>query len=161
VPKRANGPIVKNKGGRPTKYTEALALAICGHIADGLSLRSIEAIAGMPTKTTVLAWAIEDRSGFLAKYSRARELQLEGESDEIIDISDDGRNDWVEREARSGTYIALNKEAVDRSKLRVAARQWRLERLAPKKYSSRVALEHTADNAFISLLKLMSKDYPL
>lgn len=142
--------------GRPTRYTETLGLQIGEHIADGLSLRSIEAMPGMPDKKTILRWALEDRGGFATIYARARELQLEGEADEIVDISDDGRNDWMEREVgRDTTIVVLNKEAVDRSKLRVATRQWRLARLMQGKYGDKVENTHKTDESFVALWKMM------
>lgn len=150
-----------DKGGRPTIYTEELGLAVCQKIAEGLSLRSIEQLPGMPAKSTVLLWALEDRDGFSDHYRRARELQLECESDELVDISDDGRNDWMERELANGTSIVvLNKEAVDRSKLRVATRQWRLTKLMPKKYGDKVEQTHKGDAAFLALWQMKTQSAP-
>ena len=145
-------------GGRPTTYTEDLGLEVCEHIASGLSLRSIEAIPGMPARTTVLRWALEDRGGFNAIYVRARELQLEAEADEIVDISDDGKNDWMERETGRGeTITVLNKEAVDRSKLRVETRKWRLQRLMGNRYGDKIEQKHTGDAAFAAVWQSMGQ----
>jgi hypothetical protein len=52
---------------------------------------------------------------------QARQVQADTLIDDILEIADDTMNDWVEREnQRTGqTYIALNDEAIARSKLRV------------------------------------------
>lgn len=145
-----------NLGGRPTLYTEALGIAVCNHIASGLSLRQIEKLPGMPTKTTVLNWALEDRDGFLTIYTRARELQLECEADEINDIADDGSNDFMERLGRDGeTKLVYNRDSVDRSKLRVETRKWRLTKLAPQKYGDKIEQKHTGMEAFAAIWSQM------
>lgn len=147
---------VKSKGGRPTKYTKQLGIEICTHISAGLSLRSIQDLDGMPDRGTVLRWVIEDREGFAAIYARAREIQLECEADEIVDIADDGRNDWMEREGRDGeTYVVANKEAVSRSSLRVSTRQWRLARLMQGKYGDKIEQKHTGMEAFAAIWSQM------
>lgn len=147
---------VADTNGRPTIYTEALGLSICAHIADGLSLRKIEALPGMPAKITILTWALDDREGFRTIYARARELQLEAEADEIADIADDGRNDFMERANKDGeTTLVYNREHVDRSKLRVETRKWRLTKLAPHKYGDKIEQKHTGMEAFAAIWSQM------
>jgi hypothetical protein len=149
-------PAEPNLGGRPTIYTEELGLAVCTHIANGLSLRSIEKIEGMPTKTTVLNWALQDRDGFLTIYAHARELQLESEADEINDIADDGVNDWMEREQANGEKkVVYVRDSVDRSKLRVETRKWRLTKLQPQKYGDKLEATHKGDAAFMAIWQQM------
>ncbi len=83
---------------RPTKFTQILAFAICTRIANGESLRSICRDEAMPTKSTVLAWLADDaRQEFRTKYALAREIQAEGFVDEMVEIADDGTNDWMEK----------------------------------------------------------------
>jgi hypothetical protein len=122
-----------------TKFTQELADQICEHLVSGLSLRQIEAIEGMPTKTTILRWLGDDRfASFRDQYARARDMQAEGMADEILEIADDGRNDWMEIQNRDGDSIGwkVNGEAVQRSRLRIDARKWLLSKLLPKKYGS-------------------------
>ncbi|WP_186194461.1 terminase small subunit protein [Burkholderia gladioli] len=122
-----------------TKFTKALAETICEHLASGLSLRQIEEIEGMPTKTTILRWLGDDRyTEFRDQYARARDMQAEGMADEILEIADDGRNDWMEVQSRDGEHIGwkVNGEAVQRSRLRIDARKWLLSKLLPKKYGN-------------------------
>lgn len=131
--------------GRPSKYTEAIATEICIRIMAGEPLIQICRDPKMPCERTVYTW-LEDpkREEFLQRYVRARERQAERMADEIMEISDDSRNDWVERENKDGTtYEALNGEHVQRSKLRTENRKWLMSKLLPKKYGDRVSLEHS------------------
>ncbi|MBR8147057.1 terminase small subunit protein [Burkholderia vietnamiensis] len=122
-----------------TIFTQELADKICEHLVSGLSLRQIEAIEGMPSKTTILRWLADDRfTSFRDQYARARDMQAEGMADEILEIADDGRNDWMEIQNRDGDNIGwkVNGEAVQRSRLRIDARKWLLSKLLPKKYGT-------------------------
>jgi hypothetical protein len=68
-------------------------------------------------------------------------------ADEIIDIADDGSNDWMERELESGKTIeVLNAEHVARSRLRVDARKWVAAKLKPKKYGDKTLVGSDPDN---------------
>jgi hypothetical protein len=51
----------------------------------------------MPAEATVRLWAAEDREGFSAQYARARDIGLDALAEEVLEIADDGRNDWIER----------------------------------------------------------------
>lgn len=66
-------------------------------------------------------------------------------ADEILEISDDGSNDWMERLGKEGEPAGwqLNGEHVQRSRLRVDTRKWILSKLAPKRYGDK--LQHTGD----------------
>ena len=74
--------------GRPSRFTQALADLICDRIADGESLRAICRSAGMPSKSIVLRWVIDDVNGFSDQYARARKLQADVLADEMTDIAD-------------------------------------------------------------------------
>lgn len=143
--------------GRPSKYTKELATRICVLIAEGNSLRKICAADDMPSKATVLLWAMENREGFLDQYTRARDLQLESEADEIVDIADDGTHDYDKKITKDGDEVlSFNKENVERSKLKVHARQWRLSKLNAKKYGDKIEQTHKADAGFLDLWKHIS-----
>jgi hypothetical protein len=129
--------------GRPTDYTPELAAKICERLADGWSLRQICGEDDMPDKATVLRW-IPKFPEFRDQYARAREAQAEFWLDEILEIADDGSNDWVERQRKDGsTYEAIDQEHINRSRLRVDSRKWIMSKLLPKKYGDKVDLQHT------------------
>ena len=135
-----------NPVGRPSTYSDELADRICEMLVEGNSLNSICKIDGMPNISTVFRW-LRTMPEFATSYARARDEQAETHWDEIIDIADDGTNDWMEKldgDGKPAGYI-LNGEAVQRSKLRVHARMWVAARMKPRKYGSGV--ESSASNA--------------
>ncbi|PCK86353.1 terminase small subunit protein [Rhizobium sophoriradicis] len=143
--------------GRPTKFTLSLADIICERIADGESLRSICRDEAMPDKATVFRWLASD-DDFATKYVRAREAQADALVDEMIDIADDGANDWMEKHNAAGetTGWQENGEALRRSQLRISTRQWIAEKLKPKKYGAKVELEHGVTGEVSQLLEAIN-----
>jgi hypothetical protein len=127
-----NGP--RKKVGRPSGFTQATADEICRRLAEGESLRSICRDAQMPNRQTVFDW-LDARPEFAGQYARARQRQFELWGDDILDIADDGSNDFLDRVNRSGVVQRVfNREHVERSRLRVDSRKWLLSKLLPKKY---------------------------
>lgn len=129
---------------RPTKYSEQLVDTICSRLADGESLRSICEDDAMPDKATVLRWLSDEKNaGFATKYARAREMQADALFDDMIDIADDGRNDWMEKRNADGENIGWqeNGEALRRSDLRIKTRQWMASKLQPKKYGDKLDID--------------------
>ena len=119
--------------GRPSTYTDEIALAICDRIAHGDSLRQIDSDDTMPSKATIMRWLTE-RPAFQDQYALARQAQMEHYADEIMDISDDGRNDWMERQGKEDAGWVANGENIQRSRLRVDTRKWLMSKLYPKVY---------------------------
>lgn len=121
--------------GRPCTYSGDVATEILRRLAAGETLKGICRDEGMPPESTVREWALDDREGFAARYARARELGAYAMADELLEISDDGRNDWVEREA--GGKL-LDHEHVQRSKLRADTRKWLLSKQLPKVFGDKL-----------------------
>lgn len=115
---------------------------ICERLMEGESLRSIVCAEGMPGRSTVHRWLADDTE-FRDQYARARAIQADTLFDEMLDIADDGSNDWIERRREDGsTETVLDHEHVQRSKLRVDTRKWMASKLAPKKYGDDLMLRH-------------------
>ena len=110
----------------------------------GESLRAICASEGMPDKTTVLDWLAKEKD-FSTQYAHAKEVQMDLMAEEILDIADDGTNDWMEKKDDEDNCIGWreNGEAVQRSKLRVDTRKWLMSKLAPKKYGEKQEIKHS------------------
>jgi hypothetical protein len=109
---------------RLSEMTQEICDLICDGIADGQSLRSICAAEAMPNKSTVFRWLAADEA-FRDQYARAREAQADALFDDILDIADDGTNDYMTKTNADGSeYEAFNAEHIQRSKLRVDARKW-------------------------------------
>ena len=138
---------------RPTIYTQDIADEICRRLSEGESLREICKDAHLPTARAVHYWLLEpEHREFFQQYTRARELQAHMLADEIIKISDDATNDWMERrsEAEKGAGInngyVLNGDHVQRSRLRVDSRKWYVSKVLPKIYGEKVTAEVSGPN---------------
>lgn len=145
--------------GRPSDYSAELAAKICSELAEGRSLRDVCTDDGMPAESTVRGWALEDREGFSAQYARAREIGYHAMADEVLDIADDGRNDWMEREG----VTSVNGEHISRSRLRFDARRWLLSKALPKIYGDKQVIDHRSEDGSMSpnrveLVALTSND---
>jgi hypothetical protein len=144
MPRKTAKPAAKI--GRPSTFTPALGLAICGRLAEGESLRRICDSKGMPDKATILRWLsagiAPDAPGelreFRDQYARARELQADALFDECQDIADDGRRDYTI--GKGG--IVVDHDHIARSRLRVDTRKWMAGKLNPKKYGDKITAEH-------------------
>lgn len=124
-----------------TTYSEDMALIICERLADGESLKAICEDDDMPARSTVFKWLAESET-FSDMYARAREEQADAIFDEILNIADDGRNDWMERRGEEDAGWVTNGENIQRAKLRIEARKWMAGKLRPKKYGEKLELEH-------------------
>ena len=134
----------RKQRGRPTKYTPKVAKLICMGLAEGLSLRKVCKEDDMPDKATVFRW-LREHENFRDQYTRAKEEGMEAWAEEIIDIADDGTNDYMADNYDKGKTpgYALNGENIQRSKLRVDTRKWVMSKLKPKKYGDKI--DHTSD----------------
>ncbi|MDO3434603.1 terminase small subunit protein [Rhizobium sp. CBN3] len=145
--------------GRPSKFSQALAEKICARIADRESLRSICRDEDMPSKSTVLSWlADEDKAAFRARYALAREIMADSFVDEMVEIADNGSDDWIEKKNAAGetTGWQENGEAIRRSQLRIATRQWVAEKLRPKKYGAKLEAEQSVTGEVSQLLEAVN-----
>lgn len=120
--------------GRPTLYTPELASTICEQIALGYSMRSVCKAEGMPAMSAVFRW-LRDNKEFQEQYARACEERTEAMAEDLLDIADDGTNDYHETDDGRTIY---NGDAIQRSKLRVDTRKWLMAKMKPKKYGDKV-----------------------
>lgn len=132
--------------GRPVTFTQSVADEICRRLAGGESLRGICRDDAMPPESTVREWVLDNREGFAAQYTRARELQAHAMAEEILDIVDDGSNDWMERNDKDNAGWVANGEHVARSRMRFDARRWYLSKVLPKVYGDKLALGGDPDS---------------
>jgi hypothetical protein len=122
------------KRGRPSNYSAEIAMTICERLADGESLRSICAGAGMPDKATVLRW-IACHKEFRGQYELARQFQVEELMDEILEIADNCTGDRVKKIGTDGrTVMVSNRENIKIARLRIYTRWQHVARMTPKKY---------------------------
>lgn len=127
--------------GRPSVYTEQLANDICERLASGESLRSICLYDDhMPNESTIYRWLLKDEE-FRKKYTRAREAQADAFVEELLDIADNGSNDWMKRKDPDNPGWQFNGEHSQRTRIRIDTRKWLMSKMAPKKYSERFQQE--------------------
>lgn len=134
----------KNLGGRPSVCTPDVALEICERIAGGESLRRICQSDHLPNARTVHRWIIrpvgEVQEWFCQQYAVARLTQAQNMFDEILDIADDGANDYMTIHKGDNSYNVEDREVVNRSRLRVDSRKWYLSKVLPKVYGDKLDL---------------------
>lgn len=152
----------KNKGGRPSIYSQDLADRICVRLSLGESIRSICRDAEMPAQAQIYAW-LQRHPEFQEQYTRAREEQAETHADQIVDIADE-TPETVEVKDKDGNVvdIKLDSAYIAWQKQRIDARKWNASKQRPKKYGDRVThggddespvvVEHNL-NVFGDLLK--------
>jgi hypothetical protein len=110
---------------------------VLGRMCNGESLRAICRDVDMPHIGTVLQW-VSVHEDLRIQYQAALAIRADTQAEEIIEISDDGTNDYVEKAMRDGTVgVVLQAENIARSKLRVETRKWSMSRMNPAKYGDR------------------------
>lgn len=129
--------------GRPSTYTPAKGRAICKLLAEGWTLNQVCKRLDLNSRT-VRTWAL-DIAEFSTQYTRAREIGYHKMADDLLDVADDGSNDWME--GKFGPVF--NKEAAERSKLRVDTRKWLLSKALPKLYGDKLDVKHDASADFV------------
>lgn len=132
--------------GRPSLYTNDIADEICARLADGETLRQICRDEHMPSGPTVRLWVINNINGdFSERYARARELGYLEMADELLEITDDGRNDWMLKHGDDDAGWVANGEHIQRSRLRVDTRKWTLAKVLPKIYGDKIDVNAQVD----------------
>lgn len=144
------------KIGRPSKFTKKLADRICERLIGGESLRAICKDPAMPSVVTVFSW-IHKNEDFLKQYARAREVQADIIAEDTFDMVDDGSNDFMEKETKSGSIIVLREEHVSRSRLRFDQRRWWLSKVAPKKYGDKLDINGEVTHKFVPLDEVLRR----
>ena len=138
----ANYKSVRRSKGRPPSK-ETIKNEVINRISNGESLLNICRDDKMPCRDTICEWLSKDKT-FSDKYERAREVRADRIFDEILEIADDSSGDYVKGDEGE---IVLNREAIERAKLKIDARKWILAKMVPKKYSEKMELEHSGSVA--------------
>lgn len=123
--------------GRPSKFTKEVQDEILDRIADGESVNQIGRDPKMPDASNIRRYIARD-SEFRTKYEKAKMDMAEMMADEMLEIADDGRNDFILREVRGEEVEVPNTEHIQRSRLRIDTRKWLMSKLMPKKYGDKI-----------------------
>jgi hypothetical protein len=126
---------------RPTSRTPAVEKRIIDGLCDGTPLRALCREDGMPNWRTVYDWIAAD-ADLAARIAHARDLGYDAIAEDVLDIADDGTNDYVERKRQDGSLdTVLDSEHVQRSKLRIETRLKLLAKWNPKKYGDKQTVD--------------------
>lgn len=120
----------------PERRAEAIETILERIATDTRGIRSIcDDDPTLPNVATFFNWKRND-AALDERYARAKEDQADLQIDEMAEIADDGRNDWMERQNEKGDVIGwqVNGEALGRSRLRIDTRKWTAAKLKPKRY---------------------------
>lgn len=146
------GEEIKNPVGRPSEYNQEIASQLCAQLAEGISLRTVCKSPDMPGLSTVFKW-LHKHPEFVEQYARAKEESAEAMAEDILDIADDGTNDWMTIQKGKLEIEVPDKEVIMRSRLRVDTRKWLMSKMKPKKYGEK--LDMTTDGQPLTI-KLVS-----
>lgn len=133
-------------------YSDQIVDKICSLIAvSEFGLRKIvDENPDLPDVATMMRWLAdkEDKTKdyFREQYARAKEMQADYMGEKIIEISDDGTNDYMTITKGNATYNVEDREVTSRSKLRVETRKWLMTKLAPKKYGDNLKISGDSEN---------------
>jgi hypothetical protein len=134
--------------GRPTIFNEDIANMICEKVATHtFGIRRIcELYPELPCVDTIYRWRYIHES-FSEQYARAKLKQADILAEELLEIADDGQNDWMEKFGDKGENIGwqLNGEHVQRSRLRIDTRKWLASKLLPKQYGNTPPADNKQD----------------
>jgi hypothetical protein len=121
-------------------YTRPLGRAIAKMMVKGLTINRIGKRPRMPPASTIYTWVGTPNHPFLEHYARARESYYSRMAEDIVDLADDSGSDWkIETRGKDATPVkVLDREALERTKLRIETRKWLLSKALPHLYGDQV-----------------------
>ena len=137
--------------GRHSKRTPEVINRIIEGLSAGTPLTVICRPNDMPSHSTVYDWASADEE-LSARIARARELGFDAIAMEALAIADDSALDTIETDRGK----SLDKEWVQRSKLRVETRLKLLAKWDPKRYGEMI--KHAGADAGPMQISVSSED---
>ena len=141
----------KHSIGRPSSYDPVVAEKICEMLSEGIPLREICRMDGMPAWRNIYFWMARD-DDLSAHIARAREAGYDAIAEECLDIADNSTNDWMDREFRNAhgkieVERVADTEHIQRSKLRIETRLKLLAKWKPEKYGEKTVITGDANGA--------------
>lgn len=133
-----------------------IGATICEALSEGHSLLAICESMGIPYSTAV-QWELDNQK-HADNSTRAREIGCHVMAQQCLEISDNARNDWMERQDdKGGAGYVLNGEHIQRSRLRIETRMRLIGKWLPKVYGDRTQLEHSLSEDTAALLTAARK----
>ena len=134
--KKSTSKTVGRPKGSGLKYGSDTYRKVLALLKHGRTLSAISRMEGMPVPAVVIQKTVDDEA-FAAQYARARQIGYSVWADELMDVADDARNDWMEREDPENPGWQFNGEHFQRSRLRIDTRKWMLAKMLPKVYGDK------------------------
>lgn len=140
-------------------YDREIGDRVCSQLAIGKSLHVACLRVGYVQPETIMKW-IRERPEFRQMYLIAKRESADFLAEEILDIADDARNDYMA--SLAGDDVAAYKfhgEHIQRSKLRVDVRKWMAARLDPKRFGEKLQHAGVSDLPPVQTAVLTKEDY--
>jgi len=135
---------VEKRRKKRVHYSPAVGKAVCKMIVKGVPVIKIGQRPLMPSESSIYAWAKTPGHPFGESFARAREVAVRRMADEMLVIADNSAGDAGYKEARDGSpLLVVNREVIERSRLRIETRKWLLSKLLPAEFSEKVAIDHS------------------
>ena len=131
------------KIGRPSVYSKEIADKMCELLSEGVPLREICRMEGMPYWRTVYLWMSKDEN-LNTHIARAREAGYDQMAEECLHIADNPHYGQTQTMSDDGTTTKVE-DMLGHRKLRIETRLKLLAKWNPKKYGDRVALAGDPD----------------
>jgi hypothetical protein len=124
-------------------YSDKLVTEFCERMCQGEAPNQICKDPKMPSYPTIIRWSLSNDPKyevFRVMYEEAKKIMWMYRADELVDISDNSANDFIDRYNKftEETERVLDPENVQRSKLRIDTRKWLLSKLLPHIYGEKV-----------------------
>ncbi|MGE0630955.1 MAG: terminase small subunit protein [Pseudobdellovibrionaceae bacterium] len=141
-----------------TKKCDQVIDEILDQISVGKSLVGIlKSKKEYPHYSNFMRWIDSDEK-LREKYARAKEEQADYLAEQLLEIADDGSNDWMLNNDPDNPGYKFNGEHHQRSRLRVDTRKWIASKLKPKKYGEKLELGATPDLKACFALPALKKE---
>jgi hypothetical protein len=138
----AKAPEAPKKMGAPkgsgSKYTEELADRICDLVSNGVNLRKVCRMDGMPSWRTVYDWVVA-HPDFAARLARAREMGFDALAEEALEISNTPMMGQKQVMGDKSTFTTVE-DMLGHRKLQIETRLKLLAVWDPKRYGNKVQL---------------------
>ena len=145
APKKMGAP--KGSG---SKYTEEIADHICDLVSNGVNLRKVCRMDGMPSWRTIYNWVVE-KPDFASRLARARELGYDALAEEALEISNTphiGQKKVFSSGAGDDedSMTVTEDDMLGHRKLQIETRLKLLAVWDPKRYGNKVQVGGDAEN---------------
>ncbi|WBA43157.1 hypothetical protein [Hymenobacter canadensis] len=110
---------MRNRARKEPVYTAMVAEEICDLVADGVSIKKIGAMEGMPSRVSIARW-MNKYPDFREKFLIAYEIQMLLVFDEMLDLVDEAEVDEMPKVKEQISY-----------------RKWLLKVSQPKKFGDK------------------------